>query len=185
MGGDGYDKGEHVKELFAYFGRAYYMANVFETGLALSVLHLDFLTEMAIKIKREGKDNFDRSAYEAKFDAFMSKQHAQTLGNLLKRLHELADVGADLQSVLSETKTSRDFIAHHFFRERADAFASRTGRDKMIEELESAHDLFKRADRALEEFMGPYLKRHGITKDLIEAETERHLRSLEANDRDA
>ncbi len=32
---DDYNKSEHVKEVFAYFGCAYFMANAFEMGLAL------------------------------------------------------------------------------------------------------------------------------------------------------
>jgi len=181
MSGD-YDEGEHVKELFAYFGRAYYMANVFETGLALAVLHLDFMAETARKIKRDRKDKFDRAAYEAAFDDFMTRQHAKTLGNLIKRLNELVDIGEPMKLLLSESKALRDFFAHHFFRERSEAFVSRTGRDSMIEELERAHDLFKSADRALQELMEPYLTRHGMTKDLIEAETERFRHSSKAID---
>jgi hypothetical protein len=181
MSGD-YDDGEHIKELFAYFGRAYYMANVFETGLAIAVLNLDFLTETANKIRQNGKTRFDRSAYEAEFDDFMNQQHAKTLGNLIKRLNELIEIGEPMKSLLSESKSKRDFFAHHFFRERSEAFVSRTGRDSMIEELERAHDLFKSADRALQELIEPYLERHGMTKELIEAETERFLRRSKAVD---
>ncbi len=87
-----------------------------------------------------------------------------------------------MKSLLSESKAHRDFFVHHFFRERSEAFASRTGRDRMIEELERAHDLFESADRALQELVEPHLKRHGMTKELIEAETERFLHSLKAID---
>ena len=77
---DDYDEGEHIKEVFAYFGSAYYMANVFETGLALAVLVLDFLTEVTETAKRQGMKGFDRARYEAEFDAFMKRQHAKSSG---------------------------------------------------------------------------------------------------------
>jgi hypothetical protein len=34
------DEGEHIKTVFAHFGRAYDMANVFETGLAIAICSL-------------------------------------------------------------------------------------------------------------------------------------------------
>ena len=37
------DEGEHVKEVFAYFGRAYHYASVLETGLAIALLFAEFL----------------------------------------------------------------------------------------------------------------------------------------------
>ena len=75
-----YDGDEHVKTVFAHFGRAYFMANVFETGLAIAIMQLEFLTGVAERIRREGRENFDQARYEADFDAFMDGQHAKTLG---------------------------------------------------------------------------------------------------------
>ena len=49
-----YDKGDHIKSVFAYFGRAYYMANVFETGLAIALMQLDFLTDVMARLRRKG-----------------------------------------------------------------------------------------------------------------------------------
>lgn len=80
-----YDKGEHTKTVFAYFGRAYYMANVFETGLALAITQIDFLTGVMDRLKREGRSNFDRASYERDFDAFINRQHGKTRGSLLKQ----------------------------------------------------------------------------------------------------
>jgi hypothetical protein len=76
-----YDEGEHTKTVFAHFGRAHYMANVFETGLAIAIVQFEFLTSVAERIRREGRETFDQRRYEADFDAFMERQHAQTVGN--------------------------------------------------------------------------------------------------------
>jgi hypothetical protein len=43
-------------------------------------------------LKRHGRKGFDRAKYEAEFDAFMNRQHAQTLGNLIKRTEGLANM---------------------------------------------------------------------------------------------
>ena len=155
--------------MYAHFGLAYYMANVFETGLALAVLQLDFLTEVMESLKRQGRKGFDRVKYEADFDAFMNRQHAQTPGNLIKRVQGLADMDASLKDLIAEAKERRDFVAHHFFRERSKGFASRRGRDKMIVELQSARDLFSAADRAATKFMEPRLNQLGMSNEIIQA----------------
>lgn len=49
-----YDEGEHVKEVFAYFGRAYYAASCLETGLAMAMLYVDFLAKVGEDFKRDG-----------------------------------------------------------------------------------------------------------------------------------
>lgn len=175
---DSYDKGEHTKEVFAYFGRAYYMANVFETGLALAVVQLDFMVEVMETVKRTGLNDFDRTNYENEFDAFMNRQHAQTLGNLIKRVHGLANMDTSLKDLIAEAKKRRDFVAHHFFRERSEAFVTRHGREEMIHELEIAHEIFVAADRALAKFMEPHLNRLGMNNAMIEAHTAKYLESL-------
>ena len=154
------------------------MANVFETGLALAVVQLDFLTEVMETIKRQGRKDFDRVRYEADFDAFIDRQHAQTLGNLIKRAQGLVDMDVSLKDLIAEAKKRRDFVADHFFRERSEEFASRRGRDKMIVELESAHALFEAVDHALGTFTEPYRNQLGMSDEIINAHTAKYLQSL-------
>ena len=180
---DDYDEGEHVKETFAYFGRAYYMANVFEAGLAIAIMQLDFLAEIKKQFLANDRKNFDRAEYEAKFDAFMDKQHAQTLGNLIKNAKQFTSIPPDFHTDLSDVKAQRDFIAHHFFRERSVEFASRRGKDSMIEELQSAHDLFTRVDRKLDSIMEPLRRKLGFNDEMIQAMEEKFMQ--EARDMDS
>ena len=122
MSAQPYDESEHCKQVYAYFGLAYFMAGVFESGLANAILQLDYLTQVAKDYRLKGRENFDRSAYEAAFDAFLTKQHTLSLGNLIKRVQALAEMGADLKAQIVEAKARRDFLAHHFFRARAVEF---------------------------------------------------------------
>ncbi len=172
-----YDKGDHIKSVFAYFGRAYYMANVFETGLAIALMQLDFLTDVMARLRREGRANFDRARYEADFDAFMEQQHAQTLGGLLKRFEALAAVDPSVKKIISEAKAKRDFLAHHYFRERSDEFVNRAGRDQMIAELDEAAEIFSSADKALDAILEPVRNKLGIYAKDVEAKLAEYLRS--------
>jgi hypothetical protein len=79
----------------------------------------------------------------------MAKQHAQSLGNLLKRVQTLAIMDDRLKALIADAKARRDFLAHHFFRERAVEFNKRDGRDKMIAELSAARLVFEEVDTTL------------------------------------
>ncbi|MFD9902471.1 hypothetical protein [Mesorhizobium sp. NPDC059025] len=143
-----YDEGEHIKEVFAYFGRAYYEAGVLETGLAIALMQINFLSRVRDQYLAD-RGSFDRKQYEAEFDRFMEDQHAQTLGNLIKRVSELPELSNSLKERLKAAKKRRDFLGHHYFRERAVEFSSRNGRDKMIAELHDDGDIFEVIDRDL------------------------------------
>ena len=170
-----YDEGLHCKEVHAHFGLAYYMASFFEAGLANAILQLDYLAGVAANIGKKGRANFDRSAYEAQFDIFLANQHAQSLGNLIKRVQALAEMEPDLKAQIVQAKECRDFLAHHFFRERAVEFNKREGRDAMIVELIDARTIFERVDNAVTDFMEPHHRRLGISKERLAKYTARFL----------
>ncbi len=168
-----YDEGLHCKEVYAHFGLAFYMASVFEAGLANAILQLDYLAGVAKDYRAKGRADFDRPSYEAQFDIFMANQHAQSLGNLIKRVQALAEMELDLKAQIVQAKESRDFLAHHFFRVRASEFLKREGRDAMIVELIAARTIFERVDDALTVFMEPHLRSLGISKDQLAKYTAR------------
>lgn len=158
-----YDEGEHVKEVFAYFGKAYYEAGVLETGLAIALMQINFLTHVRDQYLVHRGKSFDRTLYEAEFDRFMENQHAQTLGNLIKRVSKLPDLSDGLKERLKEAKKRRDFLGHHYFRERAVEFANRAGRDKMISELHEDGEAFEALDRILHAELAPIRNKLGMT----------------------
>lgn len=158
-----YNEGEHVREVFAYFGRAYYVAGVLETGLAIALLQINFLARVRDQYLADQGKSFDRAAYEAEFDRFIEDQHAQTLGNLIKRVSALPDLSDDLKARLREAKKRRDFLSHHYFRERAVEFSSRAGRDKMIVELHETGNMFESLDREVYAALAAIRAKLGMT----------------------
>jgi hypothetical protein len=110
---DDYDEGEHVKELFAYFGRAYYMANVLEEGLGLALLQLHFLRLVRDEFIRNRGKGFDRAKFEADFDAFVHQHHALTFGNLLRKIEKQPEFDDALMARIKAAKQQRDFLGHH------------------------------------------------------------------------
>lgn len=160
-----YDEGEHVKEVFAYFGRAYYEAGVLETGLAIALMQIDFLGRVRNQYLANLGKSFDRSQYEAEFDRYMENQHAQTLGNLIKRVSVLPELSDGIKDRLKEAKKRRDFLGHHYFRERAVEFSNRTGRDKMIAELNEDGDMFEAIDRDIYAELTPIREKLGMSSE--------------------
>ena len=126
---------EHVKTVYAQFGLALYLAQVLEHGLANALMFAELLP------RRAGKP-VPRKDWEAEFDEFMDQQFEQTLGRLVRGLRSATSVPADLEGLLTDALNTRNFLTHHFFRERAELFMSSDGREKMIQELERAQKAF-------------------------------------------
>lgn len=177
-----YDEGEHCKDVYAYFGRAFYEAGVVETGLSLTVMHLDFLTKEAEKWRRDGMSSFVRADYEAAFDAFMEQLQSKTLGDLIKALKRLSVLPPTIVKLLDDTNRKRNFLTHHFFRESAVRFTLRKGRDEMIAELDEAHTLFLITDRTVTEWAKPFREKIGLNEKTFERYYAEFIASLPKDD---
>jgi hypothetical protein len=176
---DDYDLGEHNKEVYAHFGLAFYQANCFEHGLAIALMYADFLTRTKEKLDQTGTAGFDRPTYEKEFDAFFDNQFSQTLGNLLKRLSASLAIDDALKEKITMAKQRRDFLSHHFFREHSISFMTRSGRDKMIAELEADRELFLSADEKLQKATQPIRQRLGIKDEWLQAQTDKIIAKVE------
>jgi len=152
---------DEAKELYAYFGLAFYCSSVLEHGIANAILILELLDGLGgAKTRRE---------WEMLVDKHFEESFSQTFGKLKNRLsrhndrfQELKDVMSDIEKCVGE----RNFLAHHFWRENAMRWFTRTGREAMVQRLEQARELFSETDKKLEVVTRPLAERHGITEDV-------------------
>jgi AcrR family transcriptional regulator len=151
---------DQVKTVYAHFGLALYLAQVLEHGLANALM----CTEL---IPRRAGNPVPRKKWEAEFDAFIEQQFKHTLGRLIQHLDSTTPVPDDLEELLTAALVKRNFLAHHYFRERAEAFMSHRGREEMIAELQEAQKLFERADDRLNQVITPLCERYGLTDDKL------------------
>ncbi len=172
-----YDEGEHVKEVFAHFGLAYYLSGVFEAGITNALLQLDFLTQQKAEFVKKERHQFDRTRFEREFDAFMERHYAKTLGNLVKRVYELADMDEFFKEAIAAAKEQRDFIAHHFFRVHAEDFARQKGRDKMLKDLKEAQATFEAIDHRIEAYMRPVMEKLGMRPEIVDSYIQRYIKA--------
>jgi hypothetical protein len=162
---------DEAKELYAYFGLAFYCSSVLEHGVANALMALELL---------EGRGGARTQAeWETLVDRHYESSFAKTLGTLIRqlprhhqRLPELAAMAADFEQSLKE----RNFLAHHFWREHAEHWFTSEGRTTMVQRLEEARDLFATTDRKLDAAVQPFEARHGITREAVSREMEQILR---------
>jgi len=168
------DTDEHVKTVYAHFGLALYWAQVLEHGLANALVCAELLP------RRAGRP-IPKREWEEEFDAFMDLKFEQTLGRLIRGLKSATTVPTELEGLLTEALKTRNFLAHNFFRERAETFMAREGRDDMIQELERAQKLFSSADDKLTEVVKPLREKYGLTDERMKPLEEAYLKSIKGD----
>lgn len=162
---------EEVKTVFAYYGRAMYGASCLETGLVIALMHVEFMAQTHGRARRERRAP-SRAEWEARFDAYMARQHELTLGVLIERFRSLWRIAPKLDALLDEALTLRNLLTHAYFRDHAVDFSHSAGRAGMVVELEAAHDLFGRADEAVQASVAPILPKLGIDPERHRAEID-------------
>jgi hypothetical protein len=152
---NGMERDDLVREVYAHFGLALYKAQVLEHGLTNAMMYAS---------KAAG-----RLPTLADFDAFLGDKFDRTLGALIKELRNHISVDPVLEGLLQAALKQRNWLAHHYFRERSEIFISDRGCVSMIAELETAQDLFKRAEVTLDDAVRHLADRIGVTKDKLNA----------------
>ena len=153
---------EEVKELYANFGLAIYHAQVLEYGLVNALVFLDHIPN-----KRRLATSPEQWA--ASVDSFMEKKFEFTLGRVIRELEAVTEVDPGLQDLLSKALKRRNWLAHGYFKDRAEDFLTVGGRAKMLTELEESQELLISADAALEQAIKPARERIGLTDEVLAA----------------
>lgn len=151
-----------VKEIYANFGIAIYQAQCLEHGLVNALVLLDLIPNRR-KLAQSTDDWADL------VNSFMDSKFEFTLGRMIRALEEVTTVDSDLQNHLSTALSNRNWLAHNYFRERAEAFLTESGREAMLAELEATQAIFSQADNALEAAIKPAREKVGLTDDVLEA----------------
>ncbi len=170
---DIYDDGEHIKTVFAHFGLAIYLSQVLEHAIVNAMVCVDMLP-------KRSNPPISQDAWAIKVDSFMDRHFENTLGTMINNLKGIMNIPDEIETILSSALKKRNFLAHHYFRERSDEFMSQRGRDQMIRELENAQSLFKQADEILDKLIKPLRERYGLGDEQIEKAFE--LRKSQVKD---
>jgi hypothetical protein len=150
---------DQIQEVYAAAGLALYMAQVVEYGL-INLLLVSRLADPSLQTEFRSADEF----FEAHF--------RQVMGRLVKAVQLHVDTSADLDARLDDVLRLRNFIAHGFFRDRAELFMHEEGRRLMLDELAASIYRFEAVDAELRDLLLSIGAHFGMSREKLEATLE-------------
>jgi len=156
---------EQIREVYAYFGLAMYLAQNLERELAML---------LAILSKTEMSTAWD-------YDARLAHSFDSTFGRLVTQFGEIAAREyAELHAQLEMAVESRNDLAHHYFWDRAVLFSSRTGRDGMLEGLRTLVNTFESLDRTLTRLARNVAAQKGLPEEKLRIHVQNTFKALQS-----
>ncbi|MDO8741183.1 MAG: hypothetical protein Q7J54_06445 [Candidatus Woesearchaeota archaeon] len=143
---------EQVKEVFAQFGRAYYLSECLHRGLCLCYASAPF----------KDKKHVTRPYYEER----LAYAFSLTLGQIIKNLEEI--LPKELYLAIENSSEKRNYLAHKFWYERCHLFFTSAGVDELLGELNSLSDLFEKLDENIVEYYKPVMEILGVDETIID-----------------
>lgn len=150
---------EQHKDVYAYAGLALYWAQCFEMSLSNTLLLHERATNIKVSIKE--------------LESLESALRKRTLGGLLNQLKKMVALDPKTTEYIDSALEKRNFLAHHFFQDRATLFFTSSGRAEMIDELISIKNIFVIADTSAMALCGALGKSLGISNELLDDEFNR------------
>lgn len=154
-----------VKEVYARFGLAMYQGQCVERALAIVLA-----TEYGPGIKKMTRTEYDQ---------LLEKLFKKTLGGLLIELFECGRISSNFESDLRNALARRNWLAHHYFWERAPHFMTIKGRQMMIDELTEIADELNSLDQQFTEVSQEWMKNVGMPESVPHEEMKKLLEGVE------
>ena len=156
------------KEVYAFFGLAYYQATVLEHG----VLNLA-VAMLAKDVPGITVGNVDK-LYES-FDK-------HTFGEVIKAAKAKFDIPAALETDLVTALKQRNYLAHRYFIVHDIDFMISSGRRKMIDELIEILKHLKSVDMRMDGLWKTAWESFGITEEWIEEQMQAYIAERQAKE---
>ena len=150
---------EHVREMFANFGLAYYHSEAMCRGIAIFYALMSF------------RDSTD--ATKPRIEEKMVEAFGLTLGQVIGKVKPF--VSSDLQARLDQALDKRNFLAHAFWYERAYAMMSKDGLINLILELREYQKLFNDINDLITAITLKRGEEMGITAELVAEQFQKGL----------
>lgn len=156
------------KEIFAFFGLVAYTAQVLEH----SALNL------AIVLRLPAVNQITKQDFNKLYQQLTRK----TFGGLISAARGLIQVSEEKEEILKSAVDLRNYITHHYFRDRAEDFVSLSGQHEMKREMQQFVARFTEADRVLTSLYQPLWDKYGVTEDYIQAQMEELAKQAKERD---
>ena len=156
------------KELYAFFGLAFYKANVLEHGVM----------NLAVALMAEGNLGITVDDVNHLYESFETKTFGQVVRVAKERYKFSDEFSRDLDKALEY----RNHLAHGFFREHDIDHMGASGRRKMIDELVTIWTHIAKVDKVMDEYWMSAWAKYGISKDWIEKQMKDYVAAVRPND---
>jgi len=158
---------EHIKEVYAHYGLAMYEAQCVERQLAILLA-----TEYGPAFQSMTRDCYDE---------LLKSLFKKTFGGLLHKLEKSIGIPDGFEQRLRNALKKRNWLAHHYFWERAGHFMTERGRNSMIEELRTVTEKLHELDQELIEVSKRWMEKVGLPEEIVELEKERLIHEATDN----
>ena len=149
-----------VRDVYAYYGLAMYMAQNVERGLSML---------LALEGQPEGATAWD-------FDARLAENYQSTFGELVSKfLSSSLAASTGLSARLQRANEQRNDLAHQYFWDRGIQFVSPGGQQAMIAELQQMKNNFELLDDDLAALQEAAVKSHGEDIESFQSRVESNL----------
>ena len=156
---------EQIREVYACFGLAMYLAQALERELAML---------LAVAGKQEMSTAWD-------YDARLAESFQSTFGALVTRFGEVAAPDyQELYGQLERAVTNRNDLAHHYFWDRAVQFSSASGREKMIRELTALAEYFESLDASMTKLTRDISEQKGLSTEALQIHVHKNMEDLDS-----
>lgn len=152
---------EQIREVYAHYGLAMYLAQCLEQAIYVALLFFDHFPK-AVKSYTTAEE-WTREA-----DRFEEKELGQTMGKLIRRLSEAGVPVVGLDSELQEVLRRRNWLAHGYFSDRSVQLTVVDGREKMVAELKVLQLLFRSCSEQIDAVSMPVARKYGFTEEALE-----------------
>ncbi|MFF2374165.1 hypothetical protein ACFVUW_07255 [Streptomyces xiamenensis] len=154
---DEYDPDTQPKTVYALFGLAIYKANVLEHALVNTLAIARIITA------EEQGELLIRDPWTQGFRDMM--------GKLIRRAEPYVSAYPEVVDDLTNSLKRRNFLVHHFWRERIQEMITESSRARMCADLKADCRLFTQTDERLTaRVFDPLARKRGITPEMIEAQ---------------
>jgi hypothetical protein len=156
---------DQIREVYARFGLAMYLAQALERQLAML---------LAILGKRETSTAWD-------YDARLAESFQSTFGALVAGFGKVAASGhQELFGQLETALKNRNALTHHYFWDRAVQFSSTKGREQMIKELTTLGEHFESLDSRLTRLTHDITQQKGMSNETLRGHIRKSMKDLQS-----
>lgn len=150
------------KEVYAFFGLAFYKANLIEQGL------LNFVIALRAK-KEQNVELINIKEIYNSFDTF-------TLGQIIIAAKKYFKFSDDFTNDLRVALKHRNYLAHHFFESHGQDLPNELGKRKMIEELVEILKFLSEVDLEMDKMWKNAFNSLGFTQEWLDSQKENYLK---------